>query len=96
MLNEGLDADFRPYVILHACKPTLAHRALRADLGVGLLLPCAVIVYDTGDGTSVIEALDPEVARGVIGDNTAIAIVAREAKARLRRALDSLGAASEV
>jgi uncharacterized protein (DUF302 family) len=95
LLNEGLGADFRPYVILYACNPTLAHRALRADLGVGLLLPCAVIVYATGDGASVVAVLDPEVALAAVGDNTALAIVACEAKARLRRALDNLGASSE-
>ncbi len=95
LLNEGLGADFRPYIILHACISTLAHRALRADLGVGLLLPCAVIVYATGDGASGVEVLDPEVALAAAGDNTALAIVAREAKARLRRALDDLGTSSK-
>jgi len=90
-LKEKLDADLRPYVILGACNPALAHRALQADLGVGLLLPCNVVVYDNGDGTSTVEALDPEAALGIVGDNPAIATVAREAGARLRRAVDSLG-----
>ena len=90
-LKEKLEADFRPYVILGSCNPALAHRALQADLGVGLLLPCNVVVYDNGDGTSTVEALDPEAALGIVGDNPAIATVAREAGARLRRAVDSLG-----
>ena len=90
-LKEKLDADFRPYVILGACNPGLAHRALQADLGVGLLLPCNVVVYDNGDGTSTVEALDPEAALGIVGDNAAIASVAHEAGALLRRAVESLG-----
>ena len=56
-LQEKLGADFRPYVILGACNPALAHRALAANLGVGLLLPCNVVVYDNGDGTSRVEAM---------------------------------------
>ncbi len=91
-MKEKLDADFRPYVILGACNPALAHQALQADLGVGLLLPCNVIVYDNGDGTSSVEALDPEAALGIVGDNPAIATVARDAKARLQRVVHNLGA----
>ena len=91
-MKEKLGADFRPYVILGGCNPSLAHQALQADLSIGLLLPCNVIVYDNGDGTSTVEALDPEAALGIVGDNPAIAAVAREAAARLHRALDRLGA----
>jgi uncharacterized protein (DUF302 family) len=89
-MKAKLDADFRPYVILGACNPPLAHRALSADLGIGLLLPCNVIVYDNLDGTSTVEAMDPQAALGLVGDNPAIAEVAREAGARLRTALDAL------
>lgn len=90
-LKEKLDADFRPYAILGACNPPLAHRALSTDLGVGLLLPCNVVVYDNGDGTTSVEALDPEAALGIVGDNVAVAEVAREAKARLLKAVAALG-----
>jgi uncharacterized protein (DUF302 family) len=89
-MKAKLDADFRPYVILGACNPPLAHRALSADLGIGLLLPCNVVVYDNLDGTSTVEAMDPQAALGLVGDNPAIAEVASEARARLRRALDTL------
>jgi uncharacterized protein (DUF302 family) len=82
--------DFRPYIILGACNPPLAHRALSADLGLGLLLPCNVIVYDNADGTSTVEAMDPQAALALVGDNPAIAEVAREARTRLRQALDAL------
>lgn len=93
-LKAKLDAEFRPYVILGACNPPLAHRALRAELGVGLLLPCNVVVYANDDGTSSVEAMDPEAALGIVGDNPAIAEVAREARARLQAALDAAAAAA--
>ncbi len=89
-MKAKLDAEFRPYVILGACNPPLAHRALSADLGIGLLLPCNVVVYDNLDGTSTVEAMDPQAALGLVGDNPAIAEVASEARARLRRALDAI------
>jgi uncharacterized protein (DUF302 family) len=92
-LKARLGAAFRPYVILGACNPPLAHRALSADLGIGLLLPCNVLVYDNCDGTSSVEAMDPEAALGLVGDDPRIAEVAREGKARLRRAIDGLAAA---
>lgn len=94
-LRQKLGAAFRPYVILGACNPSLAQRALQADLGVGLLLPCNVVVYDNDDGTSSVEALDPRAALGIVGDDPAIAAVAQEASARLRTALASLGAMGE-
>jgi len=89
-MKEKLGVDFRPYAILGACNPPLAHRALSADLGIGLLLPCNVVVYDNGDGTSSVEAMDPEAALGIVGDDPAIAAVAGEAKEKLRAAIDSL------
>ncbi len=87
-LREKLQADFRKYNIIGACNPTLAHRALQTELEIGLLLPCNVIVYEDGD-KSVVTAIDPEAAMGVVG-NEAIAGIAREAKDRLRRALGAL------
>ena len=89
-MKEKLDLEFRSYVILGACNPPLAHKALSAELGVGLLLPCNVVVYDNQDGTSSVEAMDPEAALGIVGDDPAIAAVAREAKTLLRKAIDAL------
>lgn len=89
-LKTKLDREFRKYMILGACNPPLAHRALEAELEVGLLLPCNVIVYETSPSTSVIAAMAPLAALGVVGENVALANVAREADGRLRRALASL------
>lgn len=87
-MKQKLDVDFRPYTILGACNPPLAHRALSSDLEVGLLLPCNVVVYET-EGGSRVEILDPVAALGVIS-NESLAPVAREAHDRLKRVAQAL------
>jgi uncharacterized protein (DUF302 family) len=89
-LKEKLDVDFRPYVILGACNPPLAYRALSAEIDIGLLLPCNVIVYEA-DGGSIVEIMDPEAALGIVG-NPAVEPIAREAKARLEKVIEALEA----
>jgi uncharacterized protein (DUF302 family) len=89
-LKKKLDVDFRRYVILGACNPPLAHRALSTELDVGLLLPCNVIVYEDGDG-SVVSAADPGAMMDVSG-NPELSPIAREARERLERAIRSLDA----
>ena len=91
-LKKKLDVDFRPYVILGACNPPLAHRALTAERDIGLLLPCNLIVY-AGDtpGSSVVAAMDPEAALELTG-NPEVRDVAREVKARLERVLGGVAA----
>jgi uncharacterized protein (DUF302 family) len=86
-LKKKLDAEFRPYVILGACNPPMAHQALTAERDIGLLLPCNVVVY-AGDepGTSVVAALDPEKQLALTG-RTDIAPLAAEVRARLERVL---------
>ena len=88
-LKEKLNADFRRYMILGACNPALAHRALSANLDVGLLLPCNVTVYEEGAG-SVVTAVDPlELLRGLTADPVTHA-VAVEAGTKLRRAIEQI------
>lgn len=88
-LKQKLDVDFEKYVILGACNPQLAHRALTEEHELGLLLPCNVVVHEH-DGRTVVSAADPEVMLGVV-DNPALAAIASDAKERLTRALESLG-----
>lgn len=88
-LKEKIDVDFEPYVILGACNPRLAHRALQAEHEIGLLLPCNVIVHQHGEG-SVVSFLNPGMMAQVVGENAEIAAVATEADARLRRVAAAL------
>ncbi len=86
-LKKKLDVDFRPYIILGACNPPFAYRALQAERDIGLLLPCNVVVYAGEEsGTSVVAAMDPEAALQMTG-NPVMGEVAAEVKARLQRAL---------
>ena len=89
-LKQKLDREFRKYVILGACNPPLADRALHAELEIGLLLPCNVIVYETAPGQSVVAAMAPIAALGIVGENADLQSVAGEADQRLRRALASI------
>lgn len=94
-LKEKLNADFRPYVILGACNPPLAHRALTAEPEIGLLLPCNVIVYAGEDGgTSVVSAMDPQAALALAA-NPAVAPLAAEVGTRLRRVLAGVSAGAD-
>jgi len=86
-LKQKLDRDFRKYVILGACNPPLADRALHAELEIGLLLPCNVIVYERAPGQATVAAMAPMAALGLVGDNADLKTVAAEADARLRRVL---------
>lgn len=87
-LKAKLDQDFRRYTILGACNPSLAHRALSTDLGIGLLLPCNVCVWEE-DGGSVVSIARPDAMFQVV-DNPDVRPVADEADARLKRALARL------
>jgi len=89
-LRKKLDVEHRPYRILGACNPPLAHQALTAEIDVGLLLPCNVIVYegDTPD-TSVVAVLDPRTQLAVAG-NPALDELGRDVIERMERVLAAL------
>jgi uncharacterized protein (DUF302 family) len=87
-LRDKLGQEMEDYLILGACNPPLAHRALDADRKIGLLLPCNVVVRTAGDQT-IIEALNPQIMVQV-ADQPSLKSVADEATSRIRAALDSL------
>jgi len=87
-LRETIGASFRPYVILGACNPPMAHQALAAEPQLGLLLPCNVVVQET-DGRTTVSAIDPQAMLGLVG-NPALAPVADDASARLGRVLEQI------
>jgi uncharacterized protein (DUF302 family) len=88
-LKAKLDHDMPPYLILGACNPPLARRGLQADVSLGLLLPCNVVVRTAGEGTTVVEALDPQTMVQVT-ENDELKPVADEAATRLAAALAAL------
>jgi uncharacterized protein (DUF302 family) len=90
--KDKLGEDFRPYSILGACNPPLAHKALSTDGVVGLFLPCNVTVEATPDGGSLVRVVNPEVMMqvGAMAENEVIREVAVEARARLERVAEAL------
>ena len=91
-LKEKLGENFRPYVILGACNPTLAHRALTQDGVVGLLLPCNITVEAQDEDNSIVRIANPEVIMmvGSLQDNEILSELASEARERLERVAQSL------
>lgn len=92
-MKAKLDVDFQRYVIIGACNPPLAYQALSTDKSVGLMLPCNVVVYDNGDGSSTVSALNPLAAIGVVG-NAGLDTMATAATAKLTAAIERLNVLS--
>ena len=88
-LKEKLGIDGRPYRILGACNPSLAHRALQAEDKIGVMLPCNVIVQDCGDGTVEVAAIDPTAAMDRLG-SPALTSLAEEVRTKLTAVLARL------
>lgn len=91
-LKEKLGAEFRPYVILGACNPQLAYRALTLEPHLGLLLPCNVLVSQDANITKV-AAIDAKAMLNVVG-NAGLDAIAQEVNARLSRVLEKVGSAA--
>ncbi len=88
-LKTKLDVDLDPYVILGACNPPLAHRAVTVDPSIGLLLPCNVVVRSVDEGHTIVQALDPRTMVQVTGDSR-LTDVAEEAREKLSVAIEAL------
>jgi uncharacterized protein (DUF302 family) len=87
-LKKKLDVDFNRYVILGACNPPFAYKALQAEEQVGLLLPCNIIVYEK-EGKTIVGAFDPMSMTKMV-ENEALRSIAEDIAARLKRVLNSL------
>lgn len=88
-LRAKLGLERSPYLILGACNPQLAHRALEIDPSIGALLPCNVVLRASDGSGTIVEILDPAAALGIAG-SPGIALIATEAAERLRRVLDAV------
>lgn len=92
-LKKKLGHDHRPYRILGACNPGFAEQAIGAEPEIGILLPCNVVVRETGDGRIAVSFMDPEAVLGLV-DNPGLETIGREVRERLERVSSALGAGS--
>jgi uncharacterized protein (DUF302 family) len=89
-LKKKIGVDFRRYRILGACNPNLAHQALSHDLGLGVMLPCNVAVYEGDDGRAVVSTVDP-LQMMAQHDSPAVVALAKTVRAKLEAVLHKLG-----
>ena len=88
-LKKKIDVDFRKYVILGACNPQFAYKALQAENKIGVMLPCNVIVQELDSGDIEISAVDPISSMQAV-DNKDLAPIAEQVREKLRRVVESL------
>jgi uncharacterized protein (DUF302 family) len=89
-LKKKLNVDFRRYRILGFCNPPFAYRALQAEDKIGTMLPCSVVVQEAGEGQVEVAAIDPAASMQAV-DNESLRGIAEEVRAKLERAVQSLG-----
>lgn len=88
-LKQKLDVDFRPYRILGACNPPFAYKALTAEDKIGVMLPCNVIVQETGKGNIEVAAVDPIASMSAI-ENPKLLTIAKEIQQKLKNVIKNL------
>ncbi len=88
-LKKKIDVDFRPYMILGACNPGFAHKALLAEDKIGTMLPCNVIVQQVGEGKVEVSAVDPIASMSAV-KNESLGAIATEVQAKLKKVIDML------
>jgi uncharacterized protein (DUF302 family) len=89
-LKKKIGADFRRYRILGACNPHFAHEALASDLGIGVMLPCNVAIYEGDDGRAVVSTVDPQQVMAT-HDSPAMVTLAQKVRTKLEAVLQKLG-----
>jgi uncharacterized protein (DUF302 family) len=87
-MKKKLDVDFRRYRILGACNPPFAHQALTAEIDIGVMMPCNVVVYEGDDGKAVVSAIDPMAT--IATTHPGLNVLAGEVRFGLERALSML------
>ncbi|MFC1558842.1 DUF302 domain-containing protein, partial [candidate division KSB1 bacterium] len=88
-LKKKLDVEFSKYIILGACNPKFAHKALKAREDIGLLLPCNIIVYENEQGKTMVSIFNPRVMLSLVSDPE-IEEIADQVSEKLERVLNNL------
>ncbi|TVQ17501.1 MAG: DUF302 domain-containing protein [Bacteroidetes bacterium] len=91
-LKKKIDVDFKPYIILGACNPHFAHKALKAEDKLGVFLPCNVVVEQHDDGTVEVSAVDPHAMMASV-TNPALEQLATEVREKMQRVIQGVAAA---